>query len=107
MYTDDIIALILGVNKVDGASYSYACTPSITARGGLTCAWRSRHLGVSAPFIGANILTDSLCAGARLRRAPSKVLRTDEAIRSAIAGDMCVAEGVKLVGLLNHPPVTP
>ena len=57
-----------------------------------------RSLGVHAPFIGAVALT----VGQLAYVSREKVHRTQLALAAAMAGDLAVADWVKLAGLLNH-----
>ena len=57
-----------------------------------------RHLGVSIPFIGATALT----VGQLAYVSREKAQRTQVALASAAAGQLALAEWVKLCGLLNH-----
>jgi hypothetical protein len=97
-YTDDIIALVIGVASM----VLFLCMHAehygprgINMRMAIAA---KRSLGVSAKFIGGSILT----TGALAYITPDKVLRTDTALQDAIEGKITLAEWTKLVGLLNH-----
>ena len=97
-YTDDILALVLGV----GATVLFLCMHAehFGPRGlNMKMAIPAkRSLGVAAKFIGGSIIT----VGALAYITPDKVLKTDLALQEAIAGRLLLADWVKLVGLLNH-----
>ena len=96
--SDDLVAVLMGC----AATVRYTATHSehFGPRG---CNVRmaiaaKRHLGVSIPFIGATALT----VGQLAYVSREKAQRTQVALASAAAGQLALAEWVKLCGLLNH-----
>ena len=97
-YTDDVITLILGAE----AALRYVCLHErLLGPSGLNVLMADevkRSLGVSAPFIGGNVLA----VGAIGYIGPDKVHNTLAVIAAALEGVLTVARYVRLVGLLNH-----
>ena len=97
-YTDDVAAVLMGAAAV--VRYCVAHGKHLGPDGcNVTMAIAAkRSLGVHAPFIGAVALT----VGQLAYVSREKVHRTQLALAAAMAGDLAVAEWVKLAGLLNH-----
>jgi hypothetical protein len=97
-YTDDVVTLVLGAE----AALRYVCLhEELLGSGGLNVLMASeekRSLGVSAPFIGANVLT----VGGIGYLGPAKVHSTLEVLALAIEGNLTLARFVRLAGMLNH-----
>ena len=97
-YTDDVAAVLMGAGAV--VRYCVAHGKHLGPDGcNVTMAIAAkRSLGVHAPFIGAVALT----VGQLAYVSREKVHRTQLALAAAMAGDLAVADWVKLAGLLNH-----
>ena len=97
-YTDDVAAVLMGAGAV--VRYCVAHGKHLGPDGcNVTMAIPAkRSLGVHAPFIGAVALT----VGQLAYVSREKVHRTQLALAAAMAGDLAVADWVKLAGLLNH-----
>ena len=97
-YTDDVITLILGA---EAALRCVCLHERLLGPSGLNVLMADevkRSLGVSAPFIGGNVLA----VGAIGYIGPDKVHNTLAVIAAALEGVLTVARYVRLVGLLNH-----
>ena len=97
-YTDDLIALCLGVEAA--ARYVILHEEVLGPRGInlLMAPEEKRSMGVSASFIGGNVLT----AGAIGYVTPAKVHSTLGRLAAAVEGVLILSEYVRLVGMLNH-----
>ena len=97
-YTDDIVALVIGVDSMVLFLCMHAEHFGPRGVNMRMAVAAKRSLGVSAKFIGGKLLT----TGSLVYVEPEKVLRTDGALQDAIAGKLTLADWTKLVGLLNH-----
>ena len=97
-YTDDIVALVIGVDSMVLFLCMHAEHFGPRGVNMRMAVAAKRSLGVSAKFIGGKLLT----TGSLVYVEPEKVLRTDGALQDAIAGQLTLADWTKLVGLLNH-----